>query len=136
VREGQEREEGVVGPELVPEEFVHSCKDGHEVGVSDDDTFGVSSRSTGVHDAVYVIRLRRTRLRLFLRNSNAFSTFAKLLDGENGDVWANGLDLLEVFRLGFAVVDHQLDGGGVGNDICEDGKKVCVGEYSHAFRFV
>jgi len=136
VCEGQECEEGVIGFDLVPEEFVHSPKDGHEVGMSDDDSFGVSSRATGVHDAVYVIWLRRTRLCFFLRNGDAFSTFSKLLDGENGDIWANGLDLLEVFRLGFAVVDHQLDGGGVGDDICEDGEKVGVGENSHAFWFV
>ena len=136
VREGQEREEGVIWSELVFEEFVHSSKDGHEIGVSDDDTLGVSGGSTGVHDAVYVIRLGGTRLGLLLRDCDAFSAFAQLLNGKDCEVRAGSFDPLKELRLGLAVVDHKLDGRGVGEDIREYREKIGVGENSDTFWLV
>jgi len=128
--QGQEREEGIIRSELVLEEFVHSCKSGHEVGVSDDDSLGVSGGSTSIHDAVYFIPLWHTRLCFFLRDCDGFSAFAEFLDGEDGNVWAGILDLLEKFRLGLPVVNHELDGGGIREDIRKDWEEIGVGENS------
>jgi len=130
VSKGQEREEGVIGSDMMPDKFVRSSKDGHEVGVSDDDSLGVSSGSAGVHDAVYVIRLWRTRLCFLLRDCDAFSAFSKFLDGEDGNVCADILDPLEKFRLGLSVVNYEFDGGGVGEDVCKDREKLGVGEHT------
>jgi len=130
VSKGQEREEGVIGFELMSEEFVHSSKDGHEVGVSDDDSLGVSSGSAGVHDAVYVICLWCARLCFLFRDCDAFSAFSKFLDSEDGDVRADILDPLEEFRLGLPVVNHEFDGGGVGEDVRKDREEIGVGEHT------
>lgn len=130
VSKGQEREEGIVGSDVMLDESVSSSKDGHEVGVSDDDPFGVSSGSAGIHDAVYVISPWRARLCFLLRDCDAFSTFSKFLNGKDGNVCADILDPLEKFRLGLSVVNYEFDGGGVGEDIRKDREKLGVGKHT------
>ena len=79
---------------------------------------------------------RTARLGLVLGNGNTLSPFAELLDGENGDIFAGTLDLVDEFRLGLAIIYDKLDGGGIGDNVGEDREKISVGEYSHTLWFV
>lgn len=125
---------GVILGKMMTEQDINGTHGCDKVCVGEDNAFGSTSASTGVHDACGSFGRRSTVLDEVVWD--CFSLLLDLVNVENLYVLANGVELVDEFGAFVAIVDDILDGRGIGEDVEKGAEEVGVGEETDTFGFV
>ena len=60
----------------------------------------------------------------------------QLVNMNSLDALVGRLDLLKQGLIGLAIVNDELDGRRLRDDLCEGAKQICIGEHAHDFRLI
>lgn len=60
----------------------------------------------------------------------------QLVNMNSLDALVGRLDLLKQGLIGLAIVNDELDGWRLRDDLCEGAEQICIGEHAHDFRLI